>query len=153
MLPVADLAELLVSIIYLILGFTLQDTYLAHTSILLVCNVIPSLAKLLACLPMLTVGDPNRKSKLISVWPFKLYFWTRVIALGLLLWIIIVNVSLSSYAIASSQLYNNFDYGLCSFCFVKTSCVKSYNLYIGSLTKTGAETSQFLSDKSNVTFT
>jgi hypothetical protein len=68
LLPVADLAELAVSVVYLILGFTLQDTYLGHVTVLLAFNIFPSLAKLVASLPMLTIGAPNVKTKMIGVW-------------------------------------------------------------------------------------
>jgi hypothetical protein len=101
LLPVADLAELAVSVLYLILGFTLQDTYLGHFTVLLALNVIPSLAKLVSCLPMLTIGAPNIQTKLISVWPLKLYYWVRVLSLGLLLWLILLNAALSSYVIVT----------------------------------------------------
>ncbi len=140
LLPVADLAEMAVSVVYLILGFTLQDTYLGHVTVLLSLNVVPSLAKLVASLPMLTIGAPNTKSKLTNVWQLKLYFWIRVLALGLLLWLILLNASLSSVAIANPKFYNNFDYGMCSFCYVKNTCMKSYTSYIESLNSTSALT-------------
>jgi hypothetical protein len=152
LLPVADFVELCVSVVYLVLGFTLQDTYIGHLTILVGLNIVPSLAKLIACLPMLTIGAPNPRTKLISVWPLKLYFWVRVLSLGLLLWLIIVNASLSTYAIANQNFYNNFDYGMCSFCYVKKSCMTSYTSYIDSLNSTGAASFKYLSDKSNITF-
>ena len=117
-IPVADLVECVISVLYITLGFTLQDTYIGHLTILIALNTVPSLAKLIASLPMLTIGAPNPKNKLISVWPLKLYFWIRVLALGILLWLMLANTALSSYAIANPTFYNNFDYGLCTFCFV-----------------------------------
>jgi len=148
LMPVADLVELISSIIYVALGLSLQDTYLVHLSVLMVLNAVPSLFKLVVALPMLTIGAPNPRTKLFTVWPLKLYYWIRVLALGILLWLMIANTALSTYAITNPALYDDFNYGLCSFCYVKNQCTSDYNEYIGKLNATAALSAKFLSDKS-----
>jgi hypothetical protein len=63
LIPLADLFEVLFAAAYISVGYLMQDTWLAHTTIFVIGNIFSSCTKLVACLPMLTVGDPDPKAQ------------------------------------------------------------------------------------------
>ena len=116
-MPLLDIVEFLFSIAFIAAGLLFQDTWLSHFSILITFNGAPALIKLIACPPVFTVGAPDPKTNKVTEWPLKCYYQARVVAVSFLFWAIIVQEVLSTYAIADKTFYDDFTYGLCSFCY------------------------------------
>lgn len=65
--------------------------------------MLASFIKLIGCLPMLTVGEPDPKTKMVSVWPYKCYLCHRIIAIIVSILFIAAQTGASIYAIATPQ--------------------------------------------------
>ena len=114
LIPLADLFEVFFAATYISTGYLMQDTWLAHTTVFVIGNIVSSFTKLIACLPMLTVRDPNPKVQRVAIWPFKCYYCFRILALLFSLLCIAAQAGVSVYGIKTSKFYNDFSYGFCS---------------------------------------
>jgi len=58
-MPLFDMIELIIYIVFCIVAYFNQDTWLVQVSPLVLVNIAANIFKLLGGLPMLTVGAPN----------------------------------------------------------------------------------------------
>lgn len=129
LIPLADLFELLFAIAYLTNGYLLQDTWLAHATVLIIGNTLSSFIKLLACLPTLTVNSDHEIINQRS-WPFKCFYYFRIIGFLFSLLSIATQLSLSIYGINNSNFYDDIQYGFCSSCYRTKLCLTNYQTMI-----------------------
>jgi hypothetical protein len=129
LLPVVDLVEFVIEVIILALWFTLQDTWGAHFSLMLIVTTVATIVKLVGCLAIFCSGVPGSAQGYVTTWPYKCYLWVRFLALLMFCWGWILNYALASWAIGDDSYYGDVSWGLCSFCFDFDQCESDYKEY------------------------
>lgn len=78
MMPLFDIIELILYVVFCIVAYFNQETWLVQVTILILVNAASCIFKLVGGLPMLTVGAPDPKTLETSVWPHRCYFLARL---------------------------------------------------------------------------
>jgi hypothetical protein len=152
MMPLFDVIELILYIVFCIVAYFNQDTWLVQISLLVLVNVAADVFKLLGSLPMLTVGAPDPKTTETAVWPHRCYFLARMFGLLINLLGFLAQITVSSLAINNSNFYDDPTYGVCSFCYRISECRTSHATYIEGLKQIALSKGLPLSSASNINF-
>lgn len=115
----ADFAELLFTITFLVGIYFVQDTQMPHIILALVANVPIIIFKIFAYCPLCC----NRKEAYREC-----YYTIRV--LMLIFWILAVigQMIVSILAIQRNRYYDDLVFGYCTFCYKIAECEKQYEL-------------------------
>ena len=152
MMPLFDVIELILYIVFCIVAYFNQDTWLIQITILILTNAGACVLKLLGSLPMLTVGSPDSKSSETTVWPHRCYFLMRMLGFLINVLGLLAQITVSSIVINKSTYYDDPTYGICTFCYKIEECRTSHIAYIQGLYQTALTKGLPLSSSSDISF-
>ena len=76
-----------------------QDTWMAHYFLVLAVNILATIVKLIGSASIFCAGIPGGETGLIKTWPFRVYWWVRLVAILIFVWGWIINFVLATWAI------------------------------------------------------
>ena len=120
-------------LIFSVVIFLNQDTWLVQFSILIFANAFSCIVKLVGSFTLLKAEAPDPKTFEVSVWSYNCYFYSRMAGLMVNVLGFIAQAIISALAINNPTYYDEPRYGVCAFCYKLDSCHTSYSQYITSL--------------------
>lgn len=120
--PLLDIFELIFYITFCLVVFIKQETWLAQVSILVFANTFACVLKLSGSCMLLKAEVPDQKTFETPVNSFQCYFLARLAGFTFNVIGFIAQAVVSVVVINTETLYNNPQYGACSFCYKIDQC-------------------------------
>jgi len=150
--PIFDVIEFFFYLIFSVVIFLNQDTWLVQFSIMIFANALSCIVKLIGSFALLRAEVPDPKTFEFPVWSYNCYFYSRMAGLTINIMGFIAQAVISALAINNTNYYNEPRYGLCAFCYKLDACQTSYREFIIGLDYAAKEKGMVLSASSVISF-